>query len=194
MRTLYNQRRVIAKIVYYGPGLSGKTTNLEEIFQLLQPTQKISNVIKHTETEGDRTLYFDFLPVNAGKVGNFTVQLSLYTVPGQAHYQQTRKKVLEGTDGIVFVADSQPEMRNSNIQAIEEMREYLTENNLDPDTIPTVLQFNKRDLPEVMMPESMHAELKFNNEPYIEAVAVNAIGIIETLTCITKLTVDANRK
>ena len=102
MRTLYKQKTVILKIVYYGPGLSGKTTNLEQIFELIQPHQKISKVIKHTETEGDRTLYFDFMPMNLGKYKNFTIQSSLYTVPGQAHYFQTRKKVLAGADGVVF--------------------------------------------------------------------------------------------
>ena len=195
MRTLYAEKKVIFKIVYYGPALSGKTTNLEKIFELLKPEQRLSKVIKHTETEGDRTLFFDFLPVSMPPFKNFKVQLSLFTVPGQAHYYQTRKRVLEGADGVVFVADSQKIMRDVNCDAMEEMREYLTDHSIDPDTVPMVVQANKRDLSDLIEPITIKSDLGRKNANYfIASSAITGKNVFETLQGITKQVIAANEK
>lgn len=199
MRTNYISKRAALKIVYYGAGLSGKTVNLETVFSSLQPHHKLSSeVIKHTETTGDRTLFFDFLPVDLGieqKIGNYTVELHLFTVPGQSHYELTRKKILEEADGVVFVADSQKELRESNLIAMREMIAHLGENKINFETIPMVLQFNKRDLENVMPSELMFHELKRDDkQKAFNAIAIENKGVGETLREIAKQTITSKLK
>jgi hypothetical protein len=140
----YATKEITLKIVYYGPGLSGKTTNLQHLHTVLNPETK--GKLLSLATESDRTLFFDFLPIELGKIREFSIRFQLYTVPGQVRYNATRKVVLKGADAVVFVADSQKDMKDQNIESFENMRENLVSNNINPDTIPVILQYNKRDL------------------------------------------------
>lgn len=181
----YATKEIILKIVYYGPGLSGKTTNLEVLHKSFSP-ESVGKLIS-LSTEADRTLFFDFLPVELGKIKDFTLRFQLYTVPGQVRYNSTRKLVLKGADAVVFVADSQREMREQNIESFQNMRENLVENNIDPDDIPIVLQYNKRDLPDILSVQELNNDLNHKWHPYIEAIAINGTGVKETFQAITKL-------
>lgn len=181
----YATKEIILKIVYYGPGLSGKTTNLEVLHKSFSP-ESVGKLIS-LSTEADRTLFFDFLPVELGKVKDFTLRFQLYTVPGQVRYNSTRKLVLKGADAVVFVADSQREMKEQNIESFQNMRENLIENNIDPDDIPVVLQYNKRDLPDILSIQELNNDLNQRWYPYIEAIAINGTGVKETFQAITKL-------
>jgi signal recognition particle receptor subunit beta len=140
----YATKEITLKIVYYGPGLSGKTTNIQHLHAALNPETK--GKLLSLATESYRTLFFDFLPVELGKIKDFSIRFQLYTVPGQVRYNATRKVVLKGADAVVFVADSQRDMKDQNIESLENMRENLISNNINPDEIPVVLQYNKRDL------------------------------------------------
>ena len=140
----YATKEITLKIVYYGPGLSGKTTNIQNLHSVLNSENK--GKLLSLSTESDRTLFFDFLPVELGKIKEFSIRFQLYTVPGQVRYNATRKVVLKGADAVVFVADSQRDMRDQNIESFENMRDNLISNNINPDEIPVVLQYNKRDL------------------------------------------------
>jgi mutual gliding-motility protein MglA len=170
---------VTVKLVYYGPGLCGKTTNLEKIYGNPKLENKGKMISMATET--DRTLFFDFMPLELGTVGGQKVRVQLYTVPGQVFYDATRKLVLRGADGVVFVADSQPSMRESNLQSLENLKTNLRLNRLDPEKVALVFQYNKRDLPNADKVDDMTAYLKPGNAPAIEAAALNNIGVTATL-------------
>lgn len=180
----YATKEITLKVVYYGPGMSGKTTNLQVLYSALDPT--ILGKFISTPTEADRTLFFDFLPVNLGKIRDFTVKFQLYTIPGQVQYNATRKLVLKGTDAIVFVADSQKEMREQNIESFENMKENLTVNNINPNNIPIILQYNKRDLPNIFSIEELNKDLNKRDYTYLEAVAFEGKGVYETIEIVVK--------
>ncbi len=185
--------QMAAKIVYYGPGLCGKTTNLSYIYAKTSPASRGEMV--SLETESDRTLFFDLLPIEVGTIGGFKTRLQLYTVPGQVFYNTTRKLVLKGVDGIVFVADSQRPMREANIESLDNLRENLEELGLDMDEIPLVLQYNKRDLKNVLTVEELNSDLNPEGAyPFFEASAIQGDGVFETLKEITKLTLKKLRK
>ncbi len=185
--------QMAAKIVYYGPGLCGKTTNLSFIYAKTSPTSRGEMV--SLETESDRTLFFDLLPIEVGTIGGFKTRLQLYTVPGQVFYNTTRKLVLKGVDGVVFVADSQRPMREANIESFANLGENLAELGLSVDELPVVLQFNKRDLKNILTLDELNADLNPNAElPFHESSAVNGQGVFETLKEITKLTLKKLRK
>jgi signal recognition particle receptor subunit beta len=170
---------VTVKLVYYGPGLCGKTTNLEKIYGNPKLDNKGKMISMSTET--DRTLFFDFMPMELGTVGGQKVRVQLYTVPGQVFYDATRKLVLRGTDGVVFVADSQNTMRDSNLDSLENLKTNLRVNNLDPEKIALVFQYNKRDLPNVDSVDDMTAYLNPGGAPIVEAAAIQGLGVTATL-------------
>jgi mutual gliding-motility protein MglA len=188
----YSSREVNCKIVYYGPGLSGKTTNLQYVHAKV-PKKTRGDLIS-LATDADRTLYFDFLPINIGAVNGFATKFQLYTVPGQVFYNATRKLVLRGVDGLVFVADSQRSKKDENIESLNNLKENLIEYGYDICTLPIVLQYNKRDLPEVMSIEEMQQDLNWNNLPYFEASAVKGVGVFDTLKMITKVVLNRATK
>lgn len=175
----YASREINCKIVYYGPGLCGKTTNIQWIFEQANPEKKGKLVSLATET--DRTLFFDFLPLDMGTVKGFKVRFHLYTVPGQVFYDASRKLILRGCDGVIFVADSQAARLEANIESIANLATNLKENGFDIRTIPYVLQLNKRDMPTAAPVQEIEQLLRFRNEPMIEAVASRGIGVIDTL-------------
>ncbi|WP_005034513.1 GTP-binding protein [Holophaga foetida] len=175
----YASREINCKIVYYGPGLCGKTTNIQWIFEQANPEKKGKLVSLATET--DRTLFFDFLPLDMGTVKGFKVRFHLYTVPGQVFYDASRKLILRGCDGVIFVADSQAARMEANIESIANLATNLKENGFDIRTIPYVLQLNKRDMPTAASAQEMEQLLRFRSEPMIEAVASRGIGVIDTL-------------
>src|SRR5258708_21162056 len=179
-------REMTAKIVYYGPGLCGKTTNLMVIFDRLDPAQKGKMLSLATKT--DRTLFFDLLPVDIGNVGAFNLKIELYTVPGQVFYNETRKLVLKGADAVVFVSDSQPSMVDSSRESCDNVVENREQNNIDPNDSPIVIQFNKRDIPGVLSIEQLQETLNFEGYPYTEAAAIKGEGVMETFHLISKIT------
>jgi mutual gliding-motility protein MglA len=170
---------VTVKLVYYGPGLCGKTTNLEKIYGNPKLENKGKMISMSTET--DRTLFFDFMPMELGTIAGQKVRVQLYTVPGQVFYDATRKLVLRGADGVVFVADSQNTMRESNIESLENLKTNLRLNRLDPDKVAIVFQFNKRDLPNVDSVDDMTLYLNPGSAPIVEASAINGMGVTATL-------------
>ena len=172
-------REINCKIVYYGAGLGGKTTNLQWIFD--QTLKKTGGKMISLATETDRTLFFDFLPLDLGTIRGFKTRFHLYTVPGQVFYDASRKLILRGVDGVVFVADSQEERMDANIEALENLQENLRDHNYDFMKIPYVLQLNKRDLPNVVSVEELKKALVKKNEPVFEAVAFRGTGVFETL-------------
>ena len=175
----YASREINCKIVYYGPGLCGKTTNIQWIYEQANPEKRGKLVSLATET--DRTLFFDFLPLDMGTVKGFKVRFHLYTVPGQVFYDASRKLILRGCDGIIFVADCQRARMEANIESIANLATNLKENGFDIRTIPYVLQLNKRDMPSAAAVPEVERLLRFRNEPMIEAMANKGIGVIETL-------------
>jgi signal recognition particle receptor subunit beta len=179
-------REMTAKIVYYGPGLCGKTTNLMVIFDKLDPSQKGKMLSLATKT--DRTLFFDLLPVDIGRVGAFNLKIQLYTVPGQVFYNETRKLVLKGADAVVFVADSQPSMVDSTRESFANLLENLEQNNIDPNDTPIIVQFNKRDLPGVLPVDELQEALALEGYPYTEAAAIKGEGVMETFHLVSKIT------
>ncbi|MDX2438303.1 MAG: GTPase domain-containing protein [Acidobacteriota bacterium] len=180
----YAAREINVKIVYYGPGLCGKTTNLQYIFEKSSPEQKGKLISLATET--DRTLFFDFLPLDLGAVRGFKTRFHLYTVPGQVFYDASRKLILKGVDGVVFVADSQEARMDANAESLRNLEDNLRENGFELKTIPYVLQFNKRDLPSAVLVDDMYRLLNFKGEPTFEAVAVKGMGVFETLKAVAK--------
>ncbi len=184
----YTNREINAKIVYYGPGLSGKTTNILYIHKKLNPESRGKLVSLATQT--DRTLFFDFLPVNIGEIGNFKIRIHLYTVPGQIFYNTTRKMVLKGVDGIVFVADSQKQMLEDNIESLNNLEENLKEYGKNIQEVPFVIQYNKRDLPDAMDLEELHRHLNKYKAPFFTAIATQGQGVLETLTGICRLVIN----
>jgi len=187
----YAFREISCKIVYYGPGLSGKTTNLQYVHQKV-PGKTRGDLIS-LATDADRTLYFDFLPINLGAIQGFSTKFQLYTVPGQVYYNATRKLVLRGVDGLVFVADSQRAKMDENLESLKNLYDNLEEYGYDPTDLPIVIQYNKRDLPDVMTVEELEAALNPLNHPHFEAVAVNGSGVFDTLKLIIKLVLDKAR-
>jgi hypothetical protein len=181
----YSTREITSKIVYYGPGRSGKTTNLQYIHGQVPEDRRGRMVSLATET--DRTLFFDFLPLDLGTISGFQTRFQLYTVPGQVYYDATRKLVLQGADGVVFVADSQRAQRDENVESFRNLQVNLLEQGVDPRTIPIVLQYNKRDLPDVMGMEEMDDLLNYRDLPRFEAQALGGIGVFDTLKGISEL-------
>ncbi len=184
----YASHEMILKIVYYGPALCGKTTNLQFIYQHI-PEDKKGKMLS-LATDADRTLFFDFLPIELGSIQGWKIRVQLYTVPGQVFYDATRRLVLRGADGVVFVADSQKEMLEANIESWENMKENLAHNGLDFWTIPLVIQYNKRDLKNILPVEVLNERLNERNVPYFEAIATEGVGVMETLREIIKQTLQ----
>ena len=181
----HTTREINAKIVYYGPGLSGKTTNIHFIYHRIAPNQRGKLISLATET--DRTLFFDFLPVELGTIKNYKVRFHLYTVPGQVFYNATRKLVLKGADGVIFVADSQRTMLEANAESLSNLHDNFTDLGVDLTDYPVVLQYNKRDLPDVMSVDEMNTSLNPKMIPFYEAVAMTGDGVLKTFTAISKL-------
>jgi signal recognition particle receptor subunit beta len=181
----YSTREITSKIVYYGPGRSGKTTNLQYIHGQVPEDRRGRMVSLATET--DRTLFFDFLPLDLGTISGFQTRFQLYTVPGQVYYDATRKLVLQGADGVVFVADSQRQQRDENVESFRNLQVNLLEQGVDPRTIPIVLQYNKRDLPDVMSMDEMDDLLNYRDLPRFEAQALGGVGVFDTLKGISEL-------
>lgn len=182
----YSTMQMAAKVVYYGPGLCGKTTNLQYIYGHTSNDSRGEMVSLETET--DRTLFFDLLPIDVGSIAGFSTRVQLYTVPGQVFYNTTRKLVLKGVDGVVFVADSQRPMLQANIDSLKNLIENLAEMGLSADTIPLVLQYNKRDLADICSVDELNAALNTGNWPHFEASALTGEGVFETLKGISKYT------
>ena len=181
----YASREINCKIVYYGPGLCGKTTNLQHIYQKTAPDAKGKMISLATETE--RTLFFDFLPLALGEIRGFKTRFHLYTVPGQVFYDASRKLILKGVDGVVFVADSQEERFDANIESLDNLRVNLEEQGYDLDKIPFVVQYNKCDLPNVTPLEELRALLNPRGVPEFQACATTGEGVFETLKAVAKL-------
>jgi len=181
----YASREINCKIVYYGPGLCGKTTNLQFVYQKTAPDARGKMISLATETE--RTLFFDFLPLALGEIRGFKTRFHLYTVPGQVFYDASRKLILKGVDGVVFVADSQEERTDANIESLDNLRFNLTEQGYDLDKLPYVIQYNKRDLPNAIPIEELRRELNTTNVPDFEACATTGEGVFETLKAVAKL-------
>ncbi|MBA3467502.1 MAG: GTPase domain-containing protein [Gemmatimonadaceae bacterium] len=183
----YGNREITCKIVYYGPGRSGKTTNLQHIFSQLPEERKGKMVSLATET--DRTLFFDFLPLDLGTISGFATRFQLYTVPGQVYYAATRRLVLQGVDGVVFVADSQARQMAENIESLQDLHANLAEEGMDPRTIPLVMQYNKRDLPpaELSAMQELDHTLNFRGVPSFPGTATAGGGVFETLRSISTL-------
>ena len=185
-------REINCKIVYYGPGLGGKTTNLQYVYDKTGEKQKGKMISLATET--DRTLFFDFLPLDLGTVRGFRTRFHLYTVPGQVFYDASRKLILRGVDGVVFVADSQEERMDANLEALDNLQENLQEHGYDLGKIPYVLQLNKRDLPSAMGLDELKRELIRKEEPVFEAVAFQGTGVFETLKEVARLVLTELKK
>jgi signal recognition particle receptor subunit beta len=180
----YSSREINCKIVYYGPGLCGKTTNLQYIYKRTNPEQKGKLISLATETE--RTLFFDFLPLALGDIKGFKIRFHLYTVPGQVFYAASRKLILKGVDGVIFVADSQIERMESNMESIDDLQINLAEQGYELEKLPFIIQHNKRDLPNIVPLEEMNKILNHRNVPWFEAVAVTGKGVFETLKSVAK--------
>jgi len=180
----YSSREINVKIVYYGPGLCGKTTNIQYIYDKVSPDTKGKLITLATEM--DRTLFFDFLPLELGKVKGFRTRFHLYTVPGQVYYDASRKLILRGVDGLIFVADSQRSRYDANIESLYNLHENLAEYQLKLDDIPYAIQYNKRDLPEVIDVKDLEEELNPKHYPSFEAVAPKGTGVFDTLKAVAK--------
>jgi len=188
----HTTREINAKIVYYGPGLCGKTTNIHFIFHRISPNQR--GKLISLATEADRTLFFDFLPIELGNIKGYKVRFHLYTVPGQVFYNATRKLVLKGADGVIFVADSQRAMLDANQESLANLRENFRDQGVNLDDFPMVLQYNKRDLPDVLSLDELSATLNRRRMPAFEAVAKNGDGVLKTFTAISKLVLQDMQK
>ena len=188
----YSSREINCKIVYYGPGLCGKTTNLQYIYNKTNPEAKGKMISLATETE--RTLFFDFLPLSLGEIRGFKTRFHLYTVPGQVFYDASRKLILKGVDGVVYVGDSQMERMEANIESLENLRSNLQEQGYDLDKLPYVVQYNKRDLPNAIPMGELEEALNPTKVPSFEAVAPKGIGVIDTLKAVAKLVLTELRK
>ena len=183
----YASREINCKIVYYGTGLGGKTTNLEYIYSRVNPDTKGKMISLATETE--RTLFFDFLPIDLGEVRGFKTRFHLYTVPGQVYYNASRRLILKGVDGIVFVADSQASRAEANIESMHNLYENLETYGYDLETIPFAIQYNKRDMDSILSPEELRAQINPMGVPDFEGIAIDGTGVFETLSCVSKLVV-----
>lgn len=181
----YASREINCKLVYYGPGLGGKTTNLEYVYEKVRPETRGKMISLATETE--RTLFFDFLPVDLGSVRGFKTRFHLYTVPGQVYYNASRRLILKGVDGIVFVGDSQVERMDANLASLQNLFENLADYGYDPMKIPIVIQYNKRDLPNTVGVDELRAQLNPSGWPDYEAVAPQGVGVFDTLKQVSKM-------
>jgi hypothetical protein len=188
----YLSREINCKIVYYGPGLCGKTTNLQYIYNKTSPEAKGKMISLATETE--RTLFFDFLPLALGEIRGFKTRFHLYTVPGQVFYDASRKLILKGVDGVVFVADSQIARMDANLESMDNLRANLAEQGYSLDKVPYVIQYNKRDMPNIAPVEELRRLLNPNRVPDFEAVAATGVGVFETLKAIAKLVLTELKK
>jgi len=184
----FASKQINCKIVYYGPGLCGKTTNLLNIHDKLPEEKKTE--MTSIATEGDRTLFFDFLPLEIGNINGMETKFHLYTVPGQVYYNSTRRLVLQGADGVVFVADSQTSMRDENIESLENLRVNLDEMEQNINDIPLILQYNKRDLKDIMEISALEADLNKYSLQYFEAIACKGEGVYQTLKAISQLVIE----
>jgi signal recognition particle receptor subunit beta len=180
----YSSREINCKIVYYGPGLCGKTTNLQYVYRRTNPDQKGKLISLATETE--RTLFFDFLPLSLGDIRGFKIRFHLYTVPGQVFYAASRKLILKGVDGVVFVADSQIERMDSNLESLDDLTINLADQGYELQKLPFIMQYNKRDLPNVIPVVDLDKALNLRSVPWFEAVAVTGKGVFETLKAVAK--------
>jgi signal recognition particle receptor subunit beta len=180
----YSSKEINCKLVYYGPGLGGKTTNLQYIYEQTQGELKGKMISLATETE--RTLFFDFLPLSLGEIRGFQTRFHLYTVPGQVFYDASRKLILKGVDGVIFVADSQSERFDANLESMENLRINLSEHGYDLDSMPLVVQYNKRDLPSAMQPEELKKHLNPQGVADFEAIATQGQGVFESLKTLAK--------
>ncbi len=182
----FTTREITCKIVYYGPGRSGKTTNLQYVYQRV-PNERRGRMVS-LATHTDRTLFFDFLPIELGTISGFTTRFQLYTVPGQVYYNATRKLVLQGSDGVVFVGDSQARQLDENITSLQNLQQNLLEQGIDVRTVPLVLQYNKQDLPRdlILTVEELDDQLNFRSVPSFPAAAVSGSGVFETLKAISE--------
>ncbi len=185
----YASREINCKIVYYGPGLCGKTTNLEYIYNRVNPETRGKLISLATESE--RTLFFDFLPVDLGSIRGFKTRFHLYTVPGQVYYNASRRLILKGVDGVVFVADSKSDRMDANIASLQNLYENLQEYGYDPLKVPAVIQYNKRDLPDAVPVEELRAQLNSGGLQDFEAVAVDGRGVFDTLKAVSKLVIQS---
>ncbi len=183
----YSSREIILKIVYYGPGLCGKTTNIKFIFAATNPDAR--GKLISLETKQERTLFFDFLPLSLPAIRGFKTRLHLYTVPGQVFYKASRKLIMKGADGVIFVADSQRDRHEANLVALEDLQENLVEYGYDINKIPFVIQYNKRDLPNIMPVEELRTDLNLWGVPDFEAIAAspNGPGVFDTLKAVAKM-------
>ncbi len=188
----YVAREINCKIVYYGPGLGGKTTNLQHVYQITDPENKGKMISLATETE--RTLFFDFLPIDLGQIRGFRTRFHLYTVPGQVFYDASRKLILRGVDGIVFVADSQEERLDANLESMSNLIHNLKEYGFDLQKLPYALQLNKRDLPTALPADLLTKELQVKGEPVFEAVATKGTGVLDTLKAVARQVLVELRK
>ncbi len=188
----YAAREINCKLVYYGPGLCGKTTNLQFIYSKVDPNSRGKLISLATETE--RTLFFDFLPLELGTIRGFKTRFHLYTVPGQVFYDASRKLILKGADGVIFVADSQVERMESNIESLENLESNLAEQKQRLEAMPFVLQYNKRDLPNIVPVEELQAALNPRSAPWYEACAPRGVGVFETLKTVAKLVLNELKK
>jgi len=186
------RREISCKLVYYGPGLSGKTTNLEVIHK--KAPESKTGPLTNVATQGDRTLFFDFMALDLGTVGGLAVKLQLYTVPGQAYYRATRRLVLQGVDGVVFVADSQPDKQAENLESLRDLTENLREQGVELREVPHVIQWNKRDMPGALSVEELDERLNAHAAPSFEAVAVTGEGVFPTLRMLAQLVLEDLRK
>ena len=189
----YSSKEINCKIVYYGPGLCGKTTNLQYIYKRMNPNSRGRMISLATETE--RTLFFDFLPLAMGEIRGFKTRFHLYTVPGQVFYDASRRLILRGVDGVVFCADSQLTRMDANVESLENLKINLREQGYDPDRIPMVMQYNKRDIDHVSSVAELHALINYRNVPEYESVATTGVGVFETLKGAIKLVlIDLTRR
>jgi len=183
----YTTKNLAIKIIYYGPGLSGKTTNIRHVYKMLDSSSRGDLICLETDTE--RTFFFDLLPIKAGQISDFEIHFQLMTVPGQVFYEASRRSVLKGADGIVFVADSQVPLLDANLESFDGLRKNLLQHNVDLNSIPLVFQYNKRDLDNLIPVETFNNLLNPRKLPYIESSAINGVGVVETLKEISKQTV-----
>ena len=188
----YSSREINCKIVYYGPGLCGKTTNLQYVYAKTNPDAKGKMISLATETE--RTLFFDFLPLSLGEIRGFKTRFHLYTVPGQVFYDASRKLILKGVDGVVFVADSQIERMEANLESVENLRVNLSEQGYDLSKVPYVVQYNKRDLPNIATVDELRRLLNPRGVPEYQAVAPTGVGVFDPLKAVAKLVLTELKK
>ena len=185
----YSSKEITCKIVYYGPGRCGKTTNLQYIYSKI-PDAKRSSMVS-LATEKDRTLFFDFLPLELGDIAGYKTRVQLYTVPGQVFYNSTRKLVLQGADGVVFVADSQVDLWQENQESLANLRDNLVTLGMDISKVPLVMQYNKRDMPNIVSVAELDHALNFRHVPHYEAVATTGVGVFDTLKAISALVLQS---